>query len=220
MFTINRTRLTGAALAACAALIVAGCSSSDETATHPSGAHAGHMSGAMDSVTSSPGASAHNQTDIMFNQMMIPHHEQAIEMAELVPSRTDNPAILALATQIKNAQQPEIDQMTARLRSWGIAVDDDADDDMGGMHHGSMTGSSSAMGGMMSDAQMDALEDARGQAFDTLWLQGMITHHQGAITMADQELAGGVNPESRELATQIKTSQQAEIDQMNALLGR
>lgn len=210
--TIRRAASAATALAA-AALIVAGCSSSESSS--PTG-HSGHGT----TATSSPHNAAHNQADVMFNQMMIPHHEQAIEMAELVPSRTDNPAILALATQIKNAQQPEIDQMTARLTSWGIAVDDDADDHMGGMHHGSMTGSSSTMGGMMSDAQMDALENARGQAFDTLWLQGMITHHQGAITMADQELAGGVNPESRTLATQIKTSQQAEIDQMNALLGR
>lgn len=210
--TIRRAASAATALAA-AALIVAGCSSSESSS--PTG-HSGHGT----TATSSPHNAAHNQADVMFNQMMIPHHEQAIEMAELVPSRTDNPAILALATQIKNAQQPEIDQMTARLTSWGIAVDDDADDHMGGMHHGSMTGSSSTMDGMMGDAQMDALENARGQAFDTLWLQGMITHHQGAITMADQELAGGVNPESRTLATQIKTSQQVEIDQMNALLGR
>nr|WP_281276009.1 DUF305 domain-containing protein [Gordonia oryzae] len=143
---------------------------------------------------------------------MIPHHEQAVEMADLVPSRTDNAQLRTLATQIRNAQQPEIDQMTARLKSWGVAVDDE-----GGSGGHSMNGD---MGAMMSDAQMTSLENARGAQFDMLWLQGMIAHHHGAITMADVELAGGINPESRSLATQIKSTQQAEIDRMNAMLGR
>ncbi|AFA71682.1 protein of unknown function DUF305 [Gordonia polyisoprenivorans VH2] len=202
--TIRRAASAATALAA-AALIVAGCSSSESSS--PTG-HSGHGT----TATSSPHNAAHNQADVMFNQMMIPHHEQAVEMADLVPSRTDNAQLRALATQIRNAQQPEIDQMTARLKSWGVAVDD------GGDHGGhSMSGD---MGGMMSDAQMTSLENARGAQFDTLWLQGMIAHHQGAITMADAELAGGIDPESRSLATQIKNTQQAEIDQMNVMLGR
>lgn len=214
---IRKAGLAAVSALAATALIATACSSSNDTASHGD-----HSMMTSTSATSSSVTQAHNQADVMFNQMMIPHHEQAVEMADLVPSRTDNAELIALATQIRNAQQPEIDQMTTRLRGWGVEVADSSDDDSDGqMDHGSMGhGSSSMMGGMMSDAEMDALEAARGEQFDTLWLKGMIAHHEGAVTMADEELANGVDPQSRELATQIKTSQQAEIDQMKKMLGQ
>lgn len=221
--TRTHTVALATATAGAIAVIVAGCGSS-ETTTGNASDHAGHsQSATVSSATvssatasagaSAPGMSAHNSADVMFNQMMIPHHEQAIEMAELVSSRTDNDQIRSLALQIKNAQQPEIDQMAARLRSWGAG--DGVDDD----HTGHSMGSG-AMGGMMSENEMEAMEKTRGAQFDSLWLEGMIAHHRGAIAMANDELASGINPESRELATEIKNSQQAEITQMTALLGR
>ncbi|OBA34374.1 hypothetical protein A5766_11165 [Gordonia sp. 852002-51296_SCH5728562-b] len=160
--------------------------------------------------------------------MMIPHHQQAIAMADLVPSRTENTAVRELATQIKNAQQPEIDQMTQRLASWGVstAPDSQGTENQGSMDHGTMDHGSMDMGnggggmGMMSAQEMTAMENARGQEFDTLWLKGMIAHHQGAIDMAKTELANGIDPASRALAEQITTSQQAEIDRMRSMLGQ
>ncbi|MGC5248748.1 DUF305 domain-containing protein [Gordonia sp. DT219] len=221
--TTTRKLASAAAALATAALIASACSSTDPGPESTGAGHSGHGSSVTSApvpsapVTSAPGMSAHNAADVMFTQMMIPHHEQAVAMADLVPTRTQNAQLRALATQIKNAQQPEIDQMTARLKSWGVAVDGTGH---GGhsMDDGQM--SSGEMGGMMPQTQMEAMEKATGAQFDTLWLQGMIAHHQGAIAMADDELKNGINPESRALATRIKTSQQAEIDQMNAMLGR
>jgi uncharacterized protein (DUF305 family) len=149
-----------------------------------------------------------SSTDIMFAQMMIPHHEQAIEMSTLAETRTTNPELLALASRIKTAQTPEIVQMTTWLDASGTS-----DMDMGHMGHG--------MGdmGMLSDAQMTALSDARGAAFDTLYLEGMIQHHLGAIDMA-QMILNSANPEVRKLGEDVVSSQQAEVDQMKKMLGQ
>ncbi|MGV9859678.1 DUF305 domain-containing protein [Gordonia sp. NPDC003425] len=224
MKTINRSRnrsrrviTTGMAAAAIGVVALAGCGTDS-----PSGSDAASGVTTTSAASGSPSASAHNAADVMFNQMMIPHHQQAIAMADLVPSRTDNAAVRELATQIRNAQQPEIDQMTQRLQAWGMPtmMSGSPSMQMGGHGDGHSMGSMQPSGmGMMSDAEMTALENARGAEFDRLWLQGMITHHQGAIDMANTELQQGVNPASRELAQQIKTSQQAEIDRMRQLLG-
>lgn len=216
------------AVCAGAALMVgiAGCSTSDESSTSTSSTP--HPSAAQ---SASSEATTHNADDVTFNQKMIPHHQQAIAMADLVPSRTENSAVRELATQIKNAQQPEIDQMTQRLASWGVSTTQNSDGstDHGSMDHGSMDHGSMSQGatdhgsmemGMMSEQQMTDLENARGAAFDRLWLQGMISHHQGAIEMADTELAKGIDPASRTMAEQIKKTQQAEIDRMRSLLGQ
>ncbi|MFT4043951.1 MAG: DUF305 domain-containing protein [Gordonia sp. (in: high G+C Gram-positive bacteria)] len=182
-------------------------------------------------------ASTHNAADVMFNQMMIPHHQQALAMADLVNAHTDNPTVRALATEIRNAQQPEIDAMSARLTSWGVDSKSAADTASPSMNmpgpsmnmagpsdapaggHGDHGSSESMPGmGLMSAAAMTALDKAHGTEFDKLWLQGMIEHHQGAIDMANTELAQGVDPDSRTLAQHVKTSQQAEIDRMRTLL--
>lgn len=218
-------------LAACAGVAVvvgiAGCSTSESGSDTASGKASSTSTDASRNASSSQSASAesttHNAADVTFNQMMIPHHQQAIAMADLVPSRTDNTAVRELATQIKNAQQPEINQMTERLRSWGVSTTPESQSaqDHGSMDHGSMDMGDGAGGmGMMSEQEMTAMENARGQEFDTLWLKGMIAHHQGAIDMAKTELADGIDPASRALAEQITTSQQAEIDRMRSMLGQ
>ncbi|WP_168707540.1 DUF305 domain-containing protein [Gordonia paraffinivorans] len=227
--TARSRRHAGLIGIAAAALVVAGCSpdqeSSDRTATStvttPTVTAGAGPSSAVASApgASTPGASSHNQADVEFTSTMIVHHMQAVEMAELVEGRTDNAELIALADRIEDAQENEIDQMTDRLRSWGVAVPDHDDDhgEDGHMQHGPHAG---AMAGMMTAEQMAALRAARGAEFDRLWLEGMIRHHRGAIEMADEELAEGENPATRRLAEQVKATQQAEIDQMEKMLGR
>jgi uncharacterized protein (DUF305 family) len=150
-----------------------------------------------------------NGADVTFAQMMIPHHEQAIEMSELAldPNAGAGPAVTALARTVKGAQDPEIATMKRWLTTWGAPTAPPADDhDM------------SAMPGMMSASQMTALGAARGTAFDRMWLEMMIRHHEGAIAMADEVLAGGTNAEVKALAAQVVAGQRAEIDEMRRLL--
>lgn len=136
--------------------------------------------------------------------MMIPHHSQAVDMADLVPSRTDNAWLIAFAERIKEAQQPEINQMTEALKSWGQPVPD--------------AKAEHVMDGMMTPEQMKNLESLKGEAFDREWITMMIAHHRGAVTMAQDELKSGENPEMREMAQSIIDSQQAEIVDMEQQL--
>ncbi len=147
-----------------------------------------------------------DMNDVMFAQMMIPHHSQAVELATLAESNTTTAAILDLAARIKGAQQPEIDTMTAWLAAAGAMMD-------GHAAHGM------SMPGLVSDADMAALEQATGAEFDALFLSHMIQHHEGAIDMANDVLATTVNDEVSALATAIVAAQTAEIVEMTGLLG-
>ena len=140
--------------------------------------------------------------DQMFAAMMVPHHEQAIRMSELALLNTTNPEILALANEIKAAQDPEIEQM----KSWGSSKM--------GSHAGHMMDE-----GMLTDDEMAQLKEARGAEFDRLFLEGMIKHHQGAIQMADM-IIDSVNEEAALLGKNIVDSQSAEIERMRQLLSR
>jgi uncharacterized protein (DUF305 family) len=144
--------------------------------------------------------------DVMFAQMMIPHHSQAVELATLAEANTTTPAILDLAARIKGAQQPEIDTMTAWLAAAGSMMD-------GHGAHGM------SMPGLVSDADMAVLEKASGSEFDALFLSHMIQHHEGAIDMANDVLATTMNDDVRALATAIVAAQTAEIVEMSGLLG-
>ena len=162
------------------------------------------------STTAEPSEeSGANMADGMFVQMMIPHHEGAIEMSDVLLSKTGvDPEVVALAEQIKAAQGPEIEQMKAWLDDWGMPQMDDGMDGMDGM--GGMDG--------MSDEDMQALEDASGAEAGDLFLEQMIVHHAGAIDMAEEVLDDGQHPEVRELAENIIASQAAEIEQMRSML--
>ena len=141
-----------------------------------------------------------NDADAMFAQMMIPHHEQAIEMSEMALMNSTNPDVLELAQKIKSAQDPEIDLM----KSWaGVKVS---------THAGHM------MDGMLSDQQIQQLRDTEGVTFDRLFLEGMIAHHQGAIKMADTVIAEGKSAPVQELANAIIQAQKSEIDTLELLL--
>ncbi|MBU6245187.1 MAG: DUF305 domain-containing protein [Actinomycetales bacterium] len=163
--------------------------------------------GSMSSMSAS--AATASADDVMFAQMMIPHHQQAVVMADLAATRADSGQITALAAEIKAAQQPEIDQMSGWLAEWGAPVLS-ADDAMGS--HGSH-----GMSGMLTDDQLDALAQASGASFDRLFAEAMIEHHQGAIEMADQ-VTGSADPRVASLAKQIISTQQAEITQLQAFL--
>lgn len=170
-------------------------------------------------------AGPHNQADITFAQQMTVHHTGAIAMADLAPTRAASTSVKTLAAQIKAAQAPEIKQMAGWLAAWAPDTDMNGMPNstaasmggMGGMGSGT-SGAPSAMPGMMSDAQMAQLTSATGPAFDKLFLQMMIAHHQGALTMATTETAQGQNPAALALAKSITTSQTAQITQMQDML--
>lgn len=156
---------------------------------------------------------AYNQADVEFAQQMIPHHRQAIEMAELAESRA-GADVKSLAADIAAAQGPEIETMTGWLEQWGEDVPSDMagmDHDMGGMDHGSMAG-------MMSPRQMANLEKSEGARFDKAFLTMMIAHHDGAIEMAEAEQSSGEYADAVELAEQIAEAQRREIAKMKKLL--
>lgn len=206
----RRVVLAAGGLALAAALTACGGHSdmtgAGSAASSPSAA-ASPSAGASASPSADDAARA---ADVMFAQMMIPHHEQAVEMADLAlaPAAGAGTDVTALATKIKAAQAPEIATMSGWLSAWGA----EADDDMGGMHHGA------SMPGMMSDEDMAALADARGDAFDRMWLTMMVAHHEGALTMADDVLGTTQDPQVRTLAEAVVAGQTAEIATMKSLL--
>lgn len=149
------------------------------------------------------GDSTFSGMDIMFAQMMIPHHAQALDMGLIAASRSQNPEVLELAAAISNEQEPEI----VLMRSWIEAAG--ASEDMGHAGHG--------MDGMLTEAEMAALLNASGNEFDELFLRGMIAHHEGAISMAQMVITSS-NSEVKALAEAIVSSQQEQIDYMLSLL--
>ena len=155
---------------------------------------------------STASASAANAADVDFAQMMIPHHEQAVEMSDdLLGKHGTDPRVVALATEIKAAQEPEIAQLTDWLGEWGA--------DLGGMSdmdHGT--------DGMMSEADMMMLDSTSGADADQVFLELMIVHHEGAIAMAQTHLDEGKNADAQALSTAIVASQSAEIAVMTDLL--
>lgn len=166
--------------------------------------HASHMSSDMPHSSSTAAAqNDHDDADVMFARMMVPHHQGAIEMAKLAPSRAASADVKDLAVQIEAAQDPEIRTMQGWLSAWGTSASDQM------MHD---------VPGMMSSTDMAALTSATGAAFDRQFLTGMIAHHQGAIEMAKTEIVDGRFEPAKAMARNIVTSQQAEIDRMRSLL--
>ncbi|WP_433659099.1 DUF305 domain-containing protein [Nocardia sp. CA-128927] len=204
---ITRTRIASGIVVgtAAAALVLAGCSDNNDS-----------MSGMDHSTSSTPAAASapaartdFNDADVTFLQMMYPHHAQAVDMAKLVPSHSQNQQLLTLAANVEKAQAPEMQQITTLLQSFGKPAP------TAGSRHSGHT-----MPGMMSADQMTALQAASGPDFDRQWLTMMIEHHTGAVAMAETELADGTNAESKTLARTIIDNQRAEIDTMRGMLGQ
>ena len=149
-----------------------------------------------------------NDADIMFAQMMIPHHEQAIELADMAldPTLMASEQVKALASQIKNAQDPEIDLMAQWLNEWEQPLMDMSVDH-------SMT-----MEGMLSVDELGAIGQMNGEEFDQAWIRAMIAHHQGAIEMADTVKTEGESALVQGLADTIIQAQKSEIDALELLL--
>ena len=187
-------------------ITLAACGNDDTTTSGAGGA-------ADRSPSASASAASHNATDVSFAQDMIPHHRQAVDMAEMALDRASTPEVRALAEQIRNAQEPEIETMSAWLESWGEDVP--AADGHGGGHG---AGPTMDMPGMMSDEQMDQMMSMSGASFDEMFLTSMVEHHRGAVEMAQVEQTEGQYRPATELAATIEADQQAEIAEMTRLL--
>jgi uncharacterized protein (DUF305 family) len=219
---LRRAALAGAALSAL--LATAACGDGDDMAGM------GHSSASPTSSASASAAATFNDADVMFAQMMIPHHQQAVAMAELAPTRANDPELKDLAAKIKAAQDPEIATMTGWLNAWGKPTAAPGGQNMPGMGPSSghnmpgMTSSPmpemSAMPGMMSDKEMDDLKAAKGTQFDKMFAQMMIAHHNGAIEMAKTEQANGSNPDAKALAAKIAADQAAEVQTLQKIHDR
>jgi uncharacterized protein (DUF305 family) len=196
-----RARVVAAMVALAAALALSSCSS-----PAPDG-HTDHQHPDAPVITGKP--AGYNADDIAFATNMIPHHQQAVDLSAMVPDRSANAELIALAKQISAAQQPEIEIMKVFLVQWN----ENPDTNSGHAGHGS------TMAGMVDAATMTKLESLNGAEFDKLWLESMISHHQGAIDMANAEIANGDNVDAKTLAKNILATQGTEIGQMKQMLG-
>ena len=163
----------------------------------------------------------YDDADVLFATEMIPHHQQAVAMAALAPAHGASRPVQAVASQISAEQIPEIAQLRGMLAEWGQSAPTAAPTaaPMGGMPGMGGGGAlADAAPGMMTADEMTQLEAAGGPAFDRAFLQMMITHHQGALTMAKAELADGRDPDATLMAQNISDAQQASIELMQRLL--
>ena len=176
------TRRLAAALAT--AVLLAGCGSADTTVRAP----------------------VFNAADVMFLQMMVPHHLQGIEIVRLAPDRATDPEVRMLAAAIETTQLSEVDAMAGWLRDWGQPTDADAD-------------AHAAHGGMPSTSAAEIAALASAADFDRQFLNLLIAHQDDAIQMARAEAAHGQNPAAKALAGRIDASRSAQLQQMLALLG-
>jgi len=195
--TLSGARIVAVIGALATAAAVTSCSTSPSPHQHVPSAISG----------SNAQPTERNADDVAFAVNMMPHHQQAVEMSAMVPSRSANPQLLVVAQHISSDQQAEILTFEGLVLQWHEPSDGHSG------HTGVMT-----MAGMVDPATMNRLRSLRGAEFEQLWLRSMIRHHQGAITMAQNELAHGESPDARQLAEMIITAQRREIAQMTDLL--
>ena len=193
-------RLLPAAVLLAALALVAGCGGSSDNSQDTG------------STTSSPaGADAHNSADVTFATDMIPHHAQAVEMADLAASKATDAEVKSLAAAIKGAQDPEIKTMTGWLKDWDAPVPET------GMGHEMSAGSEM---GMMTAEEMSALEKSSGAEFDKMWVEMMTRHHNGAIEMAKTEIKSGQYAPAKALAQRIVSAQTSEVATLKGIASR
>ncbi len=210
------SRATMAAVATCCVLALAACTSdpAQETADRAPVVQLGapgeenrELSAAEASELEAP---SHTAADVEFVRMMIPHHEQALEMTALVPSRTERDDLPLLAERLEISQTDEIEQMRRWLEERGEAATSH-------QHHSE----GHLMPGMLTPEEMSQLSDARGAEFDELFLQYMIRHHEGALAMVAELLAtngAGQETDVFRFASDVDADQRAEIARMRAIL--
>ncbi|MFD0436679.1 DUF305 domain-containing protein [Streptomyces chartreusis] len=199
-----------AVLVALAVLVLGGCEDSDAKSPARSGpsvivpgkpGESNRMLSAEEAERQRAEDDSPNSADVSYARMMIAHHTQALEMTELAPDRAESTKVTKLAERIAAAQKPEIAAMQGWLKTQGKAEHGDGHD------HGSMPG-------MATEAQLEKLRAARGKAFDQLFLTLMITHHEGAITMATDVKGQGNNIRVEEMADEVIAQQTSEITRM------
>ncbi|MBO4165204.1 DUF305 domain-containing protein [Micromonospora antibiotica] len=152
-----------------------------------------------------PGTPRYNTLDVWFVRMMIPHHQQALQLAALAPDRAASAQVKAIAARIRGAQAPEVGLLRGWLDARGLAAEEP------GHEHGRMPG-------MQTPEAIRQLTDARGVAFDRLFVRLMTAHHEGAVTMATQLLSAGVDQQLNEFATAVATEQTVEMTRLRELL--
>src|SRR5690625_2914622 len=162
------------------------------------------------SSSSAQPAGTGSAADIAFLQDVAVHHQQALELTAMVPGQSSNPALVALAEQIAAQQRTELQGCQAQLLQWEVpgatpkrpgSAPDTPD-----------------VPGMLGQPAIDELRSLHGPAFDKLWLQSMIAHHRGAITLAHNEIENGQSPDAVSIAQSLAVRQQTQIDQLNQLL--
>ncbi|MFF4694181.1 DUF305 domain-containing protein [Streptomyces chattanoogensis] len=217
----GRRRMAVVGAVAAGALVLAACGNDSDGKSDKGHHMPGTDHGGSHSATASPGSSessakgAFNDADVKFAQMMIPHHQQAVEMAELSGSRAADKEIKELSAAIERAQGPEIKTLQGWLKAWGKP--ESMDHGMPGMHHGS---GGSGMSGIMSEKDMADLKASKGTAYDKKFAAMMTEHHNGAISMAEDEQKNGRNADAKKLAGAIIKGQTAEVGKFRKLLGR
>ena len=191
-----KIRTTLAAAVTVLAFALGGCAAGQEEPAHD-----------MDHTTPTAETSAANDADVMFATMMIPHHQQAIVMSDIVLAKEGvDERVVELAEEIKAAQDPEIEQLQGWLADW--KVDPGAQESDHSEH----------MDGMLTEDEIAALEAASGPEASVLFLEGMIAHHEGAVAMAQTEVDEGQNPDAIQLAEDIIETQGVEIEVMRGIL--
>lgn len=204
----NRTLVLAGALAG--TLLLSGCGGDSTDTTTSTTTSTTGSAGSSPSITEN---ADFNDADIAFVTGMKPHHAQAVEMSDLVLDSNPSPEVAALAERIKAAQTPEIAELDEMLEHFGIK------DGAGhGAGHDGGDGEAAGHGGMMSEEDLQALDDATGADASQLYLEAMIAHHQGAIEAAERELADGTYAPALDLAERIKADQAAEIAEIEQLL--
>jgi uncharacterized protein (DUF305 family) len=158
--------------------------------------------------TGAPKPPSHNLADVAFATHMIPHHQQGADLAAMVPAHSNNADLVKLASGIASTQKPEIMMLADMVTQWSAQPDADT-----------RGPADKAMTGMVDQATLTKLGTLNGTDFDKLWLHSMISHHQGALDMANTEVKNGKDPDAIAMAKKMASAQQGEIDQMVKMLG-
>ncbi|MDX3778105.1 DUF305 domain-containing protein [Streptomyces europaeiscabiei] len=196
-------RAAAAGVVAAGALLLSACGDDMSGMDHGSAK-------ASESAATEAGSADFNDADITFAQTMIPHHEQALEMARLADDRASDTKLKDIAGKIEKAQDPEIRTMKGWLKSWNEPTDVES---MPGMDHGNGDG-------MMSDSDMGHLAGMKGAEFDKMFAEMMIEHHDGAISMSQDERKNGENADAVKMAGDIVKGQSDEVEQLKSILDR
>ena len=188
----------GIAVATTSAALLLGACGADGATAGTAGTDANGMN-AMPSMSQGPSTAAKswNDADVQFAQAMIPDHQMVAKMAALAATKANNAQLKTLAAQMKKGQTAAVDKLTGWLKAWGKPVAGD----MAGM----------TMPGAMTDKDMTKLKSAKGMAFDMMFAQMMIAHHNGALQMARAETANGLNVDAKAMADAMIKTQTAQI---------